>query len=76
MGDGIEQEMEVLRSAFGGAEFTQIVVGENSFYYIVSAEDAHFALVAATSTGKAMKVEGIGCTLEQATALLETIVIR
>ena len=34
-----------------------------------------FTLIAETSTGKAMKVDGRNCTLEQAMSLLETIVI-
>ena len=71
-----ETEKTVTRSVFRGKNFSEMTLGANTFAYISDAEGMHFVLIASTSNDKAIKVEGKGCTLEQAKALLETMVIR
>ncbi|MBE5774257.1 MAG: peptidoglycan-binding protein [Clostridiales bacterium] len=74
-GAGIEQAKQIVMFAYVGGEFTEIEIGDNSFHYIANSDGTVFTLIAETSTGKAMKVDGRNCTLEQAMSLLETIVI-
>lgn len=76
MGNGIEQAKQIATFAYVDAQFTETQIGENLFYYITNSDGTVFTLVAETSTGKAMKVDGRNCTLEQAMSLLETIEIR
>lgn len=76
LGSGVEQAKQIAMFAYVGGQFTETQIGENLYYYIANSSGTVFTLVAETSTGKAMKVDGRNCTLEQAMSLIEMIEIR
>lgn len=76
-----EQSMELdaqkkyFSYAYPNKEYTTVTIGENTFEAIESNTGITY-LVANTSTGNAMYVMVWNCTVEDATPLIETIVIK
>lgn len=73
--NGIEQAKQIAKFAYVGGEFSEIEIGVNSFYYIANDDGTVFSLIAETSTGKSIKIDGRNCTVDQAMLMLETIEI-
>ena len=77
--DEQSMEYEVQKRQFGYAypnkEYTSVTIGANTFDAIESNTGITY-LVANTSTGNAMYVMVWNCTVEDATPLIETIVIK
>ena len=77
--DEQSMEYEVQKRQFGYAypnkEYTSVTIGANTFDAIESNTGVTY-LVANTSTGNAMYVMVWNCTVEDATPLIETIVIK
>ena len=72
----VDRTKQIAKFAYVGGEFAELEIGENSFYYIENADGTVFSLIAETSTGMAIKIDGRNCTLDQAMTMLETIVIN
>ena len=75
-GPGAQQEKGFVKYTFGSRQFSEVAVGGQTFDYISSEDGKHFVLIAETSTGKAMRVEAFGCTLDEALSLLTGMVIK
>ena len=73
---GMEQAKTIARFNFPDGEFTEVIVGGNSFQYIANGQKTMFAILAQASTGKTIKIDGRNCTLEQVLPLLQTLEIR
>lgn len=73
--DGLEPAKQIARFTYPDGEFAEVTIGRNTFWYIVNEQGTGFAMLAETSTGKTMKIDGRNCTLEQAMPLIQTLTI-